>query len=109
MEDAGFLAEHLTEIKPRLDHADFIADPAGNDRSFRIIQDDAFLAVEPTGALVDLREDRAQTKGGDQVPQQAGFGVEDFALPGEMIDEARDRGCEHGPGADDCGSLALSV
>jgi hypothetical protein len=31
MKDAGFLAEHLAEIKLRLDHADLIADPTGDD------------------------------------------------------------------------------
>ena len=57
MKQAGSAAEYLAEIKARLDHPDLVADPAGHQRGLRIVEHDAFLAVEPALALVDASDD----------------------------------------------------
>src|SRR4051812_18921406 len=87
MEDPGFPAKHLAKVEAGLDHADLVADPPRHQRGLRIIENDAFLAVEPALALVDLGDDRGDAEWQDLVLQQPGLGVKDFALPSEMIDE----------------------
>jgi len=42
------------------DLPDLVADPLCDERRLRVIQDNAFLLIEPAGSLVNLSDDRVQ-------------------------------------------------
>src|SRR3954451_14123680 len=109
MEDPGLSAKYLAKVEAGLDHADFVADPSRHQRSLRIIENDAFLAVEPALALVDPGDDGGDAERQDLVFQQPGLGIEDLALPGEMVDERGDLGSEAGAGGDDRRAFSLAI
>src|SRR5207248_3219981 len=109
VKDSGSAAEHLAQIEAGLDHPNLIANPSGDQRRLRIVENDAFLAVEPALALVDLGDDSGDAERQDLVLEQAGFGVEYLALPGKMVDEPGDLRREPGSGGDDRGALSFAI
>ena len=90
MDQLLFAPVNHAEIDPGRDFADFIANPLREQRSLRVIEDDAFLLVEPAFVLVDFGHDRPVSEREDFVPQLAFHRIEDFAFPGEEVHEARD-------------------
>src|SRR5580698_2403852 len=54
----GFLPIHETQIQPGADQADFVPHVLGDERCLRVIENDAFLAIEPACGLVDFRHNR---------------------------------------------------
>src|SRR5260370_32986588 len=60
MEQPAALPIDLAEISLRLDEPDLVADPMRHQRCLGIVENDAFLLVEPACALVNLGNDRAE-------------------------------------------------
>src|SRR5688572_12726888 len=58
VDQARFVPVDLAEIDVRRDQPDLVADPLRHHRSLGVIEDDAFLLVEPARRLVDLGDDR---------------------------------------------------
>src|SRR5208283_3043414 len=85
------------------------ANVRSNEGGLGIVEDDAFLAVEPARRLVDARDDGLEAEGEDLVAEKSGLGVEDLALPGEDVDDRRDLGAEHGSRRDDRRACGLAV
>src|SRR5688572_26702795 len=59
----------LAQIGAGFDLADLVADPLSDRRRLAVVDDDAFLLVEPGGPLVDRGDDRVQSEGRNPVPQ----------------------------------------
>src|SRR4029077_13156350 len=75
------------EIGVRRNLPDLVADVLGHQRRLRIVEDDAVLLVDEALAEVDLGQDRLEAERPDVIDQGLALGVEDLALPGEVIDE----------------------
>src|SRR5215468_9416300 len=58
----------LTEIEIGTDQADLVPYPMRDQRGLRVVEHDAFLAVEPARTLVDLGDDRFEAERPDAVP-----------------------------------------
>src|SRR6266852_7857325 len=55
-----FVPVNFSQIKTRPDLADLIANPLRDERRLRVVENDAFLAIEPAGPFVNLRDDRIE-------------------------------------------------
>src|ERR1700733_2074715 len=100
---------HLAEIEALIDEPYLIPNVRSNEGGLGIVEDDAFLAVEPASRLVDARDDGFEAERQDLVAEKSGLGVEDLALPGEDINSRRDIVAERGSRRYDRGACAFAV
>src|SRR4051812_19061984 len=81
----------LPEVDSRTDLANLVADVAGDDGPFRVVDDDGVAAVDPALADADLPFDRVQRQRRHLVDDDADGGCsgrrEDLAAPYEEADE----------------------
>src|SRR5580704_16016489 len=84
------------QIEARTNQPDFVTNPVGNQRGFRIIKNNAFLVVEPTGAFVDFGNDGVEADRKNSVPQHSFLRIKRLALPYKQTDELCDLGAELG-------------
>jgi hypothetical protein len=61
----GLVPEHSPEIEARRDEADLIAYPVRNEGGLRVVEDDAFLAIDPARLADDASEDGIKAEHGD--------------------------------------------
>src|SRR5258708_26033833 len=78
VDQAVFVPVHLAEIEVRRDQPDFIADAVRESRRLGVVENDAFLAVEPARSLVDLGNDGLDAKYQNPVFQEPVGGIEYF-------------------------------
>src|SRR5262249_49508884 len=89
--------KYLAEIQPRSYFPDFIAHRSRNERSLRVINDDALLSIEPARTLEHLGANCSNTKRGDAIDQTTAGTVNDLPLPYKPSYEPGDNLC--GPSA----------
>ena len=109
MNEAGLVPEHYPEIETGTDEADLVAYPVRNDGGLRVVEDDAFLAVEPARLTNDAGKDSIEAEDADLVREEHLLCVEDLALPGEDVDELGDLGRVGGARRDDRRPLRVAV
>src|SRR5262249_39708915 len=85
VQDLASLPEHDAKVELGRHLSDLIADPVGNDRGLRVVEHDAFLAVDPAGCSVDLGRDCRYARWKHKVAQLAALGIEDLAFPEELV------------------------
>src|SRR6266403_1890644 len=100
---------NLSQIRRGRDAPNFIPNPMRQERRLGIIEDDAFLVIQPTWRLVDFGDDRAKAERQNLVSQQAFLGIENFALPREMVDKLGDVLGVSGARSDDGGAFRFAV
>ena len=103
------LPEHSAEIEARRDEADLVAYPMRNRRGLRVVEDDAFLAIDPARLADDVSEDGIKAEHSDFVHKRHLLGIEDLALPGEDVDELGDLRREGRARRNDCRAFPLAV
>src|SRR4051812_13043108 len=86
VDQALLLPVDLAQVEAGLDLTNLVPNPVRQQGRLRVIQDDAFLLVEPTRVLINFRDDRIQPKRCDAVCEDAVLAVEGLPLPGEMAD-----------------------
>src|SRR5689334_13098984 len=109
IDQPGLVPIGEAEIDVRRDEADLVADPMSHDRGYRVVEDDALLAVQPARRLVDLGGDGMNAEGQDAVEQGAAPRIEHFALPGEDAHQPGDIVVEPGPRRHDQRAVGGSV
>ena len=107
--ERGFVPEHPPKIEAGRDEADLIAYPVGNEGGLRVVEDNAFLSIDPARLADDASEDGIDAEHGDLVHKGHLLCVEDLALPGEDIDELGDLGRKRGARRDDYRPFRLAV
>src|SRR4029078_2807937 len=88
---------------------DLVADALRDHRGLRVVEDDAFLAIDPAGRLVHLGDDRLDTGYEDPVLQGLALRIEHLALPPEQVDGLGDVGRVLGAGRDDRSAIRLTA
>ena len=104
-----FVPVHEAEVEAGSDLTDFVANVLCDQRGFGVVEDDAFLVVEPARGLIDFRDDCIDSEGGDPVRQCSMGCVEGLALPSEDVDEGGDLVAEGCAGSDDGSALGFAV
>src|SRR5215472_6885140 len=108
--DQPFLVPvHLAQVQAWADLANLVANPMRDERGLRVVENDALLAVQPARPHVHLGDDGVEPEREDPVPEHALLGVEDLALPGEMVDERRNVQGVRCAGSDDRGAIGLTI
>src|SRR2546423_14117929 len=97
------------QIAARPNQPNFVADSLCEERCLGVIEHNAFLAVHPACALVDLGNDGLQPESENPVLQRAVRCVKNLALPGKMVDQLGDLGAVGSAGSDDRGSFCLAI
>lgn len=105
----GLLPEHSPEIEAGRDEADLIAYPVGNEGGLRVVENDAFLSIDPARLADDASDDGIEAEHGDFVHEDHLLCIEDLALPGEDVNELGDLGREGGARRDDYRSFRIAV
>src|SRR5271168_3579818 len=101
IDQARLVPVNLSQIEVGANQPNLISNPMRHHRGVRIIKHDALLAVEPTGPLVDLCDNRLDARYQDLVLQETLLRVEHLALPAKQIDHLRDVRRVHGPRRND--------
>src|SRR6185503_19484018 len=100
---------NFAEVSAWRDFANLIAHPMRQQRSLRVIEDDALLLVHPARTLVDLGDDRVQSERQNFVSQHAFAGIKNFSLPRKMVYEIRNILRVSRPRPDDRGSFRFTA
>ncbi|KAJ6081424.1 hypothetical protein N7499_006298 [Penicillium canescens] len=105
----GLVPEHSPKIEAGTNEADLIAYPVGNEGGLRVVEDDAFLTINPARLADDASEDGIEAEHGDFIHKHHFLCIEDLALPGEDVNELGDLGREGGARRDDCRPFRIAV
>jgi hypothetical protein len=98
-----------SEIKIVVDQTNLIANPTRDQRGLRIVEDDAFLLIEPAWSFVDFGDDCVEAEVSDAIPEYAIRGVKSLSLPCEEVYEVRDFIAELCTVSYNCGAPGLSI
>src|SRR6516225_3459014 len=110
MNELAFVPVDFAEIESgRVDLPQFIPDPVRDKGCLRIVEDRAWLVVEPARPGVNLCKDRIEAEGADAVLERAGGRIENLPLPGEILDKRSYFGAERGARRNDCRAVALAL
>src|ERR1035438_10185453 len=81
----------------------------GHQRSLRVVEHDAFLAVEPALPLINFGYDGVQPECQNAVSQCPVGSIEGLSLPPKSVDQGGDLRAESRARSDDGGSLGLAI
>jgi hypothetical protein len=109
MKEAGLFPARSPEIEAGTDEADLVAYPMRKEGGLRVVEDDAFLAVDQARPTHDTGKDGIEPEDGDLVRENHLLCVEDLALPGEDVNELGDLGRVGGARREDRRPLRLAV
>src|SRR5947207_2798315 len=101
--------KHYPKIEAGPDEADLVAYPMRNQGGVRVVEDDAFFAVDPARLALDAGKDGIEAEDGDLVHEGHIMYVEDLALPREDVDEFGNLGRVAGARRDDRRPLRFAV
>src|SRR5512142_1612688 len=101
--------ENFAQVQAGADLANLVANPVGNERRFGVVEDNAFLVVEPAWRLVYFGENGVHAERKNPVFQHSFLGIEHLALPGEVVDECGDLPAVASPGGDNRRAVGLAI
>src|SRR5438045_3293133 len=89
MDQRLLLPVNPTQIEIRCNAADFIPYPVRNQRGIRIVEHDAFFAIEPAFVFINSRDNSVEADWKNSVSEHSPFSVEGFTLPGKQVHDLR--------------------